>query len=98
MQKKPNHLFTIEEALKLVVSDKRIKKGFDQSVIKQEWAKIMGEAISKHTTGLYLNGTELIVYFNSSIVKNEVIYHKEKAINLINESLGYEAITDLKIK
>lgn len=98
MQKKTNHLFTIEEALQMVISDKRIKKGLSENVIRQEWNKIMGETISKHTTGLYLKGTELYIYFNSSVVKNEIIYHKEKAIALINESMGYEAVTDLIIK
>ena len=98
MEKKNNHQFTIEEALKMVVSDKRIQKGLSENVIRQEWDKIMGSAIAKHTTGLYLKGTELIVYFNSSVVKNEVIYHKDKAIALINEAMGFNAVSDLIIK
>lgn len=98
MQKKANHQFTLEEALQMIVSDKRIKKGLNESVIKQEWGKIMGEAIAKHTTGLYMKGSELTVYFNSSIIKNEMLYHKDKAIGLINEAMGYEAVTDIVIK
>ncbi len=98
MQKKPNHQFTIGEALQMLVSDKRIKKGLSENVIKQEWSRIMGDTIAKHTTGLYLKGSELYVYFNSSVVRNEVIYHKDKAIALINEAMGYEAVSDLIIK
>jgi hypothetical protein len=98
MQKKHNQQITLEEALQMMVSDKRIKKGLNESVIKQDWSKIMGEAIAKHTTGLYMKGSELTVYFNSSIVKNEFIYHKDKAIGLINEAMGYEAVTDIIIK
>lgn len=98
MQKKQNHQFTIEEALQLITSDKRISKGLTESVIKQEWPKIMGDAIAKHTTGLYVKGSELHVYFNSSIIKNEFLYNREKAIKLINDALGYDAITDLVIR
>ena len=98
MQKKQNHSFTLEEALQMIVSDKKIKKGLNESVIKQEWCKIMGEAIATHTTGFYLNGSELTVYFNSSIIRNEFIYHKDKAIGLINDAMGYEAVTDIIIK
>jgi hypothetical protein len=58
----------------------------------------MGAVIAKHTTGLYLKGDTLLVYFNSSVVKNEFIYHREKAISLINEALGSEMIKDLVIK
>lgn len=97
MEKKTNHLFTLEEALKLVMSDKRINKGLTESVVKQEWPNIMGNTIAKHTTGIYLKGTELHVYFNSSIIKNEFLYNREKAIELINEALGYQAISDLVI-
>ena len=57
----------------------------------------MGNTIAKHTTGIYLKGTELHVYFNSSIIKNEFLYNREKAIELINEALGYQAISDLVI-
>lgn len=98
MQKKQNHQFTIEEALQLLVADKRIQKGLSETVIKQEWAKIMGDVIAKHTTGLYLKGSELTVYFNSSVVRNEVIYHKDKAIALINEAMGHNAVSDIIIK
>jgi len=98
MYKKENHQFTIAEALQLLVNDKKLNKGLTESVIKQQWKDIMGAAIARHTTSLYLKGTELVVYFNSSIVKNEFIYNKDKAIKLANEALGYEAVTDLVIK
>jgi hypothetical protein len=98
MQKKPNHSFTIEEALQLLVSDRRISKGLHESVIKQEWSNIMGTVIAKHTTGLYLKGSELHLYFNSSIIKNEFLYNKEKAIKIINDALGQEIVSDIVIR
>ena len=47
---------------------------------------------------MYLNTKNLYVYFNSSVIKNEFIYNKEKAIALVNEALGYEAVEDLIVK
>ncbi|NQW43228.1 MAG: DUF721 domain-containing protein [Bacteroidetes bacterium] len=98
MQKKTNHQFTIAEALNLVISDKKLNKGLTESLIKHQWAEIMGEVIAKHTTGMYLNTKNLYVYFNSSVIKNEFIYNKDKAIALVNEALGYEAVEDLIVK
>lgn len=98
MNKKANHSFTLEEAINLLISNKKINKGLTQSVIKQKWEEIMGSAIATHTTGIYLNGSTLYVYFNSSIIKNEMVYNKDKAIELINEALGYDAITELVIR
>jgi hypothetical protein len=45
-----------------------------------------------------MKGSELTVYFNSSIIRNDFIYHKDKAIGLINEAMGYEAVNDIIIK
>jgi hypothetical protein len=98
MNRKNNHQFTIAEALQLITGDKRLHKGLTESAVKQQWKDIMGETIARHTTAIYLKGTELLVYFNSSVIKNEFIYNKDKAVKLINEGLGYDAITDLVIK
>jgi predicted nucleic acid-binding Zn ribbon protein len=82
----------------MLVSDKRISKGLHESVIKQEWSNIMGTVIAKHTTGMYLKGSELHLYFNSSIIKNEFLYNKEKAISIINEALGQNVVSDIVIR
>lgn len=98
MTKKADHLFTIEEALKLFTSDKRISKGLGENAIKQNWENIMGKVIASHTTGLYLKGSVLYVYFDSSIIRSEFRLNSDKAKALINESLGEEIVSELIIK
>lgn len=98
MNNKPNHQFTIAEALQNLMSDKRLNKGLTESTIKEKWEEMMGKVIAQHTTTMYLKGTELVLYFNSSIIKNEFIYNREKAVELINDAMGYNAITDIDIK
>ncbi len=98
MQKKENHQFTIGEAIELLTKDKRISKGLNENTIKENWPKIVGNTIASHTSNIYLSGKTLTVYFKSSIVKNEMLYNKSKAIDLINEFIGYEAVEVLNIK
>ncbi|MES2616547.1 MAG: DUF721 domain-containing protein [Bacteroidota bacterium] len=98
MSNKQNHQFTIAEALQSLLGDKRMIKGLTESTIKDKWEEMMGKVIAKHTTGMYIKDKTLIVYFNSSIIKNEFTYNKEKAIQIINEALAYDAINDLIIK
>lgn len=98
MSRKDNHTFTIEEALNLLKADKRISKGLGESAIRQNWESIMGKVIASHTTGLYLKGTLLYVYFDSSIIRSEFRLNSEKAIALINESLGENTVTELIIR
>lgn len=98
MSNKQNHQFTIAEALQSLLGDKRMIKGLTESSIKEKWEEMMGKVIAKHTTGMYLKDKTLIVYFNSAIIKNEFTYNKDKAIQIINEALGYDSINDLIIK
>ena len=98
MFKKPNHEFTIGEALDEMIANKRLKKGLTESLIKQKWSEIMGEAIAKHTTAMYFKEGVLTLYSNSSVIKNELRFHKDKAIQLINEALNDNAVNDIVIK
>jgi hypothetical protein len=96
--KKTNHLFTISEALDLITKDKRMTKGLTESVIKEKWAEMMGKTIAKHTTLLYVKDRILYLYFNSSVIKNEVNLSKHKVIEIINETIGESTITDVIVK
>lgn len=96
--KKTNHLFTITEALNLITKDKRINKGLTESVIKEKWAEMMGKTIAEHTTLLYVKDQILFLYFNSSIIKNEINLNKLKVIEIVNETIGEGTITDVIVK
>ena len=96
--KKTNHLFTISEALDLITKDKRMTKGLTESVIKEKWAEMMGKTIAEHTTLLYVKDRILYLYFNSSVIKNEVNLSKHKVIEIVNETIGETTITEVIVK
>ena len=96
--KKTNHLFTISEALDLITKDKRMTKGLTESVIKEKWTEMMGKTIAEHTTLLYVKDRILYLYFNSSVIKNEVNLSKQKVIEIVNETIGETTITDVIVK
>jgi hypothetical protein len=73
-------------------------KGLTESVIKEKWAEMMGKTIADHTTLLYVKDRILYLYFNSSVVKNEVNLSKQKVIEIVNETIGETTITDVIVK
>lgn len=95
---KPKHSFTISEALDMLVSNKRINKGLTENVIREKWATIIGKTIAEHTTLLYVKDEILYLYFNSSIVKNECKYNKDKIVDLVNQEIGHQIIKDVVVK
>jgi predicted nucleic acid-binding Zn ribbon protein len=53
--------------------------------IISDWEKLMGPVIFKHTKQIYIKNKTLFVYLDSSVVRNELMMHREKIISLVNE-------------
>jgi predicted nucleic acid-binding Zn ribbon protein len=53
--------------------------------IISDWKKLMGPVISKHTKNIYIKNKTLFVYLDSSVIRNELMMHREKIIHMLNE-------------
>ncbi len=93
--KKDHHQFTLSEAINAFIKENKFDKNINEATLRSNWEAIMGNVIAKHTTKLFLKEKELHIYINSSIVKNEMLYNKHKAIQLINDWLNQSLIDDI---
>ena len=79
---------SIGDVLKEFIQANRLEKGLDKVNAKEAWDTVMGNAISKYTTGLRLDKDTLTVQLSSSVLREELSYGKDKIIKLLNEELG----------
>lgn len=89
---------TIGDVLKNFINVNKLEKGLDKVSIKEAWHSILGEAISKYTTGLSLERDTLFVSLSSSVLREELSYGKEKIIKLLNEEVGKELVKKLVLR
>ncbi|WP_432410357.1 DUF721 domain-containing protein [Rasiella sp. SM2506] len=89
---------TIGDVLKNFISSNKLEKGLDKVTIKEAWHTVLGEAISKYTTGLVLERETLFVSLSSSVLREELSYGKEKIMKLLNEEVGKELVKKLVLK
>jgi hypothetical protein len=89
---------TISDVLKSFIENNRLEKGLDKVNVKEAWNDVMGVAISKYTTNILLERDTLFVELNSSVLREELSYGKEKIIKLLNDELGKELITKLVLR
>lgn len=89
---------TIKEALKAMIDYYRLKGGLNQTKIEHLWEKAMGPSITKHTVQIKLVKDKLFIDLNSSSLKQELSYGKEKIKKILNEELGSEVIKKIFIK
>ena len=57
----------------------------------------MGPGVASHTTSVKLQNKTLIIQLNSSVLREELSYGKEKILKIMNEEIGKEVISKLML-
>lgn len=92
MSKRYGDQTSLGDVLKDFIAFNKLDKGLNKVSVEEAWHKLMGAAISKYTTKVILDGTTLKVRLNSSVLREELSYGKEKIKKMINEELGEELV------
>ena len=89
---------SLKDALSGFVNEKKIKTPFHQVKIEEIWANEMGKTINNYTTSLKLRKHTLYIEVNSSPLRQELSYSKDKIIEIINKHLNKELIKTVVIR
>ncbi len=98
MSKRHGENNSLGEVLKDFIAGGKLEKGLNKISAEEAWHQVLGEAISKYTTRVYLERDTLFVSLSSSVLREELSYGKDKIITLLNEALGKELIHKLILK
>jgi len=90
--------YSLGEAIKQFLNRSRLKGSIVALQIDEIWEKIMGKTIARYTDKIEIHGQTL--YINTSVapLKQELLYKKDKIIELVNEALGEQLIKQVVIK
>ena len=92
-----NNANSIKELIQFFIKENNLSKGLRQVAIEEIWKEQMGNGVATYTDKIELKGETLIVYLNSSVLRAEFSYKKEKIIIMLNEALGEESIKKLRL-
>lgn len=98
MAKRNNDHISISDALKEFVQTNKLEKGLDKVNVADAWASLMGNAVNQYTVSVQLERNTLYVQLNSSVLREELSYGRQKIIDLLNEELGKELIKKLILR
>ncbi len=94
-QKRNAQPYLLKEILEGVISQFPQKVRFDEFNIKDIWRGVMGKPIAEQTQNIYLKNNILYIKIVSSALRQELLMHKSKIRNLINEKCNYEMVKDI---
>ncbi len=89
---------SIGEALQAFLKKSKLKTGIQAVQIEEVWEKIMGKTVAKYTDKLQIAGGTLFITTTVAPLKNELLYQKEKIIQMVNEALGDKVIKEVVVK
>ena len=74
-------------------------KGSIQALqIEEVWEKIMGKTVARYTDKIKIHGHTLYVNTAIAPLRQELLYQKDKIIQLVNAELGENVIKEVVIK
>ena len=86
----------IKSVLGEIIKKNALENGLDAARIQDIWSQSMGQNIQAYTKEVRLKNDTLVVKLNSSVLREEMLYGKDKIIQLINESLQKEVVKDIR--
>jgi hypothetical protein len=92
MTKRTREFQSIQELMKNVIEENKLKKGLNQVSIADAWKNLMGNGVANYTEKVTLQNNTLIVKLNSSVLREELGHGKEKIIKMLNEEMGQKVI------
>lgn len=91
-----NEVFSIGDLLKIVMDENKLTKGLNNLRLQELWKEQMGAGVVKYTEKIQLQGETLVVQLNSSVLREELGYGKEKIVLMLNEAIGETIIKKIK--
>jgi predicted nucleic acid-binding Zn ribbon protein len=86
----------LKSVLDDIIKKNALENGLDGAKIQEVWSKSLGPNIQAYTKEVRLEKDVLVVRLNSSVLRQEMSYGKEKIIRLMNESLQKEVVKDIR--
>ena len=88
----------IKNIIENFVEQKSISDGIFNVKVQKAWENAVEKKILDYTKEIYIKGEVLYIKVSNPILKQEILYSRQKVINLINEELEKDLIKKIVLK
>lgn len=90
-----NNEKVLKDAIEEMLSVYKLKGKLNEVKVIGAWEKVMGKMVANRTTDIYISGRKLFVKLNSSVLREELSYGKEKIVKLLNDEAQEKVIDEV---
>ncbi|BCY28556.1 DUF721 domain-containing protein [Flavobacterium okayamense] len=98
MNKRSSEENSISDVLKSFIETNKLQNGLDKINVRDAWKNVMGPGVNNYTTDVVLKNSTLYVVLTSAVLREELLYGKEKIITILNEELRRDIIKEINFK
>lgn len=88
----------LDELIKEYIQETNLEGKLKETRLINSWEEVVGKEIAGWTNKIYIKKNKLFVHFNSSVVRNELLLHRETIRKNLNALVGEELIEEIVIK
>jgi|ERR1051326_2142538 predicted nucleic acid-binding Zn ribbon protein len=88
----------IKQAIEELLKTYKLKEGLNEARLKNSWERLVGPLIANHTKDIRIHKKILYITLDSAALRQELLYGKEKLVDLLNESAGEKMVEDIVLK
>lgn len=98
MAKRFNEEQSIQDVLKNFISHNKLQGGIDKVEVKEVWFNLMGNGVANYTEEVELRKDTLYVKLTSAVLREELMFGRDKIIKMINQEIGKEVVKTLVLR
>lgn len=93
-----NNSQPLGDILAKIVNRPELRDGIRETRVIKAWPVVMGPSIARITTQLYFKNGYLNVSLNSSIIRSELIMHRDHIIESLNKEAGGKIVYGINFR
>jgi len=90
--------YSLGDALKKFLSQSKLKGSVQALQIEEVWGQIMGKTVARYTDKIRIHGQTLYIDTAIAPLRQELLYQKDRIVQLVNEALGEQVVREVVIK
>ena len=84
--------YSVRSIIQKISYNKLLSGGFRKVFLNKVWSNVIGKNVSQYTENIYIKNNTLFLKINSSVLKQELSYGKDKIIENFNKEVGSNEI------
>ncbi len=86
---------TLKQAIELLLHTYHLKEKFTETDVINSWEVLVGKAIAKRTSEVFIRHKKLYIRLTSASLRNDLAMAKSSILELVNERAGYVLVDEI---